>query len=126
MPFPWLSSAILLPIGASLLIPFVPDEGDGRKVRWYALGIALLTFLLTVGGYLNGYDPASNSLQLVERVSWLSDLGLAWSVGADGLSMPLILLTSFITALACLAAWPVTFKPKLFYFLLLAIAQHAL
>jgi NAD(P)H-quinone oxidoreductase subunit 4 len=121
VPFPWLSSAILLPIGASLLIPFVPDEGDGRKVRWYALGIALVTFLLTVGGYLNGYDPSSNSLQLVERVTWLSDLGLAWSVGADGLSMPLILLTSFITALACLAAWPVSFKPKLFYFLLLAM-----
>jgi len=119
--FPWLSAAILLPIAASLLIPFVPDEGDGRKVRWYALGVALTTFLLTVGGYLNGYDPSIEGLQLVERVSWLPDLGLAWSVGADGLSMPLILLTSFITALACLAAWPVTFKPKLFYFLLLAM-----
>ena len=121
MAFPWLSAAILLPIAASLLIPFVPDEGDGRKVRWYALGVALTTFLLTVGGYLNGYDPSIEGLQLVERVSWLPDLGLAWSVGADGLSMPLILLTSFITALACLAAWPVTFKPKLFYFLLLAM-----
>jgi NAD(P)H-quinone oxidoreductase subunit 4 len=121
VPFPWLSAAILLPIAASLLIFFVPDEGDGRKVRWYALGVALVTFLLTVGGYLNGYNPASDQLQLVERVSWLPDLGLAWSVGADGLSMPLILLTSFITALACLAAWPVTFKPKLFYFLLLAM-----
>lgn len=121
MPFPWLSAAILLPIAASLLIPFVPDDGDGRKVRWYALGVALTTFLLTVGGYLNGYDPSIEGLQLVERVSWLPDLGLAWSVGADGLSMPLILLTSFITALACLAAWPVSFKPKLFYFLLLAM-----
>lgn len=121
MPFPWLSAAILLPIAAALLIPFIPDEGDGRKVRWYALGVALTTFLLTVGGYLNGYDPSVEGLQLVERVTWLPDLGLAWSVGADGLSMPLILLTSFITALACLAAWPVTFKPKLFYFLLLAM-----
>ncbi len=119
--FPWLSAAILLPIAASLLIPFIPDEGDGRKVRWYALGVALTTFLLTVGGYLNGYDPSVEGLQLVERVSWLPELGLAWSVGADGLSMPLILLTSFITSLACLAAWPVTFKPKLFYFLLLAM-----
>jgi len=121
VPFPWLSAAILVPIAASLLIPFVPDDGDGKKVRWYALGVALLTFLFTVGGYLNGYDPANESLQLVERWSWLPELGLAWSVGADGLSMPLILLTSFITALACLAAWPVTFKPRLFYFLLLAM-----
>ena len=43
------------------------------------------------------------------------------AVGADGISMPLILLTSFITALAVLAAWPVTFKPKLFFFLILAM-----
>jgi NAD(P)H-quinone oxidoreductase subunit 4 len=119
--FPWLSASILFPIAAALLIPFIPDPGDGKTIRWYALGIALVTFLLTVGGYLNGYDPAVEGLQLVERVSWLPDLGLAWSVGADGLSMPLILLTSFITALAVLAAWPVTFKPRLFFFLILAM-----
>ena len=121
MPFPWLSASILFPIAAALLIPFFPDEGQGKQVRWYALGVALITFLLTVGGYLNGYDPSDPGLQLVERVEWLPDIGLAWSVGADGISMPLILLTSFITALAVLAAWPVTFKPKLFFFLLLAM-----
>lgn len=121
MAFPWLSASILFPIAAALLIPFVPDKGDGRQVRWFALGVALTTFLLTVAGYLNGYDPSVEGLQLVERVEWLPSLGLAWSVGADGLSMPLILLTSFITALAALAAWPVSFKPKLFYFLLLAM-----
>jgi NAD(P)H-quinone oxidoreductase subunit 4 len=119
--FPWLSAAILVPIAAALFIPFIPDAGDGKTVRWYALGVALLTFLITAGAYLNGYDPAVSGLQLIDRVEWLPDLGLAWSVGADGLSMPLILLTSFITALAALAAWPVTFKPRLFYFLLLAM-----
>jgi NAD(P)H-quinone oxidoreductase subunit 4 len=121
VPFPWLSAAILFPIASSLFIPFIPDKGDGKTVRWYALGVALVTFLITVGGYLNGYDPAVEGLQLAERYTWLPDLGLAWSVGADGISMPLILLTSFITALAALAAWPVTFKPKLFFFLLLAM-----
>jgi NAD(P)H-quinone oxidoreductase subunit 4 len=119
--FPWLSVSILFPIAAALLIPFIPDPGDGKTIRWYALGVALVTFLVTVGAYLNGYDPAVAGLQLIERVEWLPDLGLAWSVGADGLSMPLILLTSFITALAVLAAWPVTFKPRLFFFLILAM-----
>ena len=118
---PWLSLAILFPIVGSLLVPFIPDAGDGRRVRWYSLGITLLTFLITVAAYLNGYDPNLSGLQLAERVSWLPDLGLTWAVGADGLSMPLILLTSFITTLACLAAWPVSFKPKLFYVLLLAM-----
>jgi NAD(P)H-quinone oxidoreductase subunit 4 len=121
VPFPWLSASILFPIAAALLIPFIPDPGDGKTIRWYALGVALVTFLVTVGAYLNGYDPSVAGLQLIERVEWLPDLGLAWSVGADGLSMPLILLTSFITALAVLAAWPVTFKPRLFFFLILAM-----
>ena len=118
---PWLSLSILVPIVGALLVPLVPDEGDGKKVRWYALIVTLITFLITVAAYLTGYDPSLSGLQLSERVSWLPDLGLTWAVGADGLSMPLILLTSFITTLACLAAWPVSFKPRLFYFLLLAM-----
>ncbi|GCE64967.1 NAD(P)H-quinone oxidoreductase chain 4 [cyanobiont of Ornithocercus magnificus] len=118
---PWLSLSILFPIISSLLIPFIPDSGDGRRLRWYALSIALVTFLITAAAYLEGYDPSLSGLQLSEQVSWLPELGLAWSVGADGLSMPLILLTSFITTLAVLAAWPVSFKPRLFYFLMLTM-----
>ena len=82
-------------------------------MRWFALSIALITFLITVGSYINGFDISNENVQLKENISWLPDLGLTWSVGADGISMPLILLTSFITALAVLAAWPVKFKPKL-------------
>ena len=119
--FPWLSLSILFPIVGALIVPFIPDQGEGKQVRWFALAIALITFLITVGAYLSGYDPNFSGLQLSERVSWLPNLGLTWAVGADGLSMPLILLTSFITALAVLAAWPVTFKPKLFFFLILAM-----
>ena len=100
---PWLSLSILVPIVGALLVPFIPDAGDGKQVRWYALGVTLITFLITVSAYLNGYDPNLSGLQLSERVSWLPDLGLTWAVGADGLSMPLILLTSFITTLACLS-----------------------
>ena len=119
--FPWLSLSILFPIVGSLIVPFIPDKGEGKEVRWYALIIALITFLITVAAYFKGFDPSQEGLQLYEKVSWLPDLGLTWSVGADGLSMPLILLTSFITSLAVLAAWPVSYKPKLFFFLILAM-----
>jgi len=119
--FPWLSASILFPIGSAFVIPFFPDKGDGKEVRWFALSIALITFLITVGSYINGFDISNENVQLKENISWLPDLGLTWSVGADGISMPLILLTSFITALAVLAAWPVKFKPKLFFFLILVM-----
>ena len=107
---PWLSLSILVPIVAALFIPFIPDKGDGKVVRWYGLSITLVTFLITVAAYLTGYDPSVSGLQMVEKVSWIPSLGLQWSVGADGLSMPLILLTSFITSLAALAAWASTIQ----------------
>lgn len=118
--FPWLTTIILFPIVAALLVPFIPDK-DGRTVRWYALIIGLIDFAIIVYAFCTEYDFNKPGLQLFESYAWIPQLDLNWSVGADGLAMPLILLTGFITTLAILAAWPVTFKPKLFYFLMLAM-----
>ncbi|MEB3292002.1 MAG: photosynthetic/respiratory NAD(P)H-quinone oxidoreductase subunit D1 [Synechococcales bacterium] len=118
--FPWLTTIILFPIAASLVIPFIPDK-DGKTVRWYALIVGLINFVLTVTAFYTGYDFNQSGMQMFERYAWVPQLDLNWSVGADGLSMPLILLTSFITTLAILAAWPVTLKPKFFYFLMLSM-----
>ena len=118
--FPWLTTIILFPIAASLLIPLLPDK-NGAWERWYALIVGLIDFSLIVYVFGSQYDFATPGLQLVEKYSWVPQLDLNWSVGVDGLSMPLVLLTGFMTTLATLAAWPVTFKPKLFYFLMLAM-----
>ena len=118
--FPWLTTCILFPIAASLFLPIIPDK-DGKTVRWYALIIGLIDFAIMVYGFYQDYDFSNPDLQLVESYAWIPQLDLNWSVGADGLSMPLILLTGFITTLAMMAAWPVTYKPKLFYFLMLAM-----
>lgn len=116
--FPWLTIIILFPVVASLLIPIIPDK-DGKTVRWYALIVGLIDFAIITTAFCTGYDTSNPELQLVESYAWVPQLDLNWSVGADGLSMPLIILTGFITTLAIMAAWPVTFKPKLFYFLML-------
>lgn len=118
--FPWLTVIILFPIVAALFLPLIPDK-DGKTVRWYALVVGLLDFALIVYTFGSFYDLDNPGLQIVESYSWVSQIDLRWSVGVDGLSMPLVLLTGFITTLAVLASWPVTFKPKLFYFLLLAM-----
>lgn len=118
--FPWLTTIILFPIAASLLIPIIPDK-EGKTVRWYSLVVGLIDFALIVYAFYTQYDFSDPGLQLVESYPWVPSLDLNWSVGADGLSMPLILLTGFITTLAILAAWPVTFKPRLFYFLMLVM-----
>ncbi|MDG2989373.1 photosynthetic/respiratory NAD(P)H-quinone oxidoreductase subunit D1 [Candidatus Synechococcus calcipolaris G9] len=120
--FPWLTTIILFPLIASAVIPFLPDaDGKGRTIRWYALVIGLIDFVLIIYAFSTQYDLSVSGLQLQESYDWIPQIGLRWSVGADGLSMPLILLTGFITTLATLAAWPVTLKPRLFYFLILAM-----
>jgi NAD(P)H-quinone oxidoreductase subunit 4 len=118
--FPWLTTIILFPIVAALAIPFIPDK-DGKTVRWYALIVGLIDFALIIYAFYTGYDLSNPDLQLFESYAWVPQIDLRWSVGADGLSMPLIVLTGFITTLAIMAAWPVTLKPKLFYFLMLAM-----
>lgn len=118
--FPWLTTIILFPIVASLFIPLLPDK-NGTWERWYALIIGLIDFVLISCAFVSGYDLSNPDLQLVEKYSWVPQLDLNWSVGVDGLSMPLVILTGFMTTLAILAAWPVTLKPKLFYFLMLAM-----
>lgn len=120
MDFPWLTTTILLPIAAALLLPIIPDK-DGKTVRWYSLVVGLIDFAIIVYAFTTQYDFSQPGLQLVESYTWIEQLDLKWSVGVDGLSMPLVLLTGFITTLATLAAWPVTLKPKLFYFLLLCM-----
>ncbi len=116
--FPWLSLITVLPLVAALPIPLIPDK-DGRTVRWYALGVGLADFALMVYTFLNRYDAQNPALQLVDRFEWVPQLGLNWSVGVDGLSMPLVLLTGLVTTLAILAGWQTTKRPKLFFFLML-------
>jgi NAD(P)H-quinone oxidoreductase subunit 4 len=117
---PWLSAIIFLPLVAVLAIPIIPDK-EGKAVRWYGLGVALLDFSLIICALWQGYDFQSSALQLTESYSWIPQIGFNWSLGVDGLSMPLILLTGLINTLAVFAAWKVTNKPRLFYALMLVM-----
>ena len=118
--FPWLTTIILLPLLASLAIPVLPDK-DGKTVRWYALGVGLVDFTLTLYGFWRNYDLQNQALQLAEIYPWVPQLNLNWSVAVDGLSMPLIVLSGLVTTLAILAGWNVTHKPRLFYCLMLVM-----
>ncbi len=118
--FPWLSTIIMLPLAAALFIPIIPDK-DGRTVRWYALGVGLADFALSLYALWKHYDFSEAGYQLSESVTWLPQLGVNWSLAIDGLSMPLVVLTGLVTTLSILAGWQVKEKPRLFYFLMLVM-----
>jgi NAD(P)H-quinone oxidoreductase subunit 4 len=118
--FPWLTAIIAFPLIAALAIPVLPDT-DGKTVRIYALGAGVIEFLFILYTFVTQYDVNNASLQLVERYSWVPQIGLNWSLGVDGLSMPLVVLTGFVTTLATFAAWNIKIKPRLFYALMLVM-----
>jgi NAD(P)H-quinone oxidoreductase subunit 4 len=119
--FPWLTVIILVPILAALVVPFLPEKDGGKTIKWFSLIVGIIDFILIVAAFVTSYDYTSSSMQLVERYPWFTPIGLEWSVGVDGLSMPLVLLTGFITTLAIAASWPVTLRPRFFFFLLLTM-----
>ncbi|QLE40676.1 NAD(P)H-quinone oxidoreductase subunit 4 [Nostoc sp. C052] len=118
--FPWLTAIVLLPLVASLLIPVLPDK-DGKRVRWYALGVGIADFALMCYAFWKHYDASSASFQLVENYAWVPQLGFNWAVSVDGLSAPLVLLAGFVTTLSIFSAWQVDHRPRLFYFLMLVL-----
>ena len=123
-PFPWLSLIVLLPAAAALLIPLLPgDPSDPRPPRLVAFGVLLVDLLLMGWTFSRHFDGSLSSLQLVERVKWVPAIHLEWSLAADGLSAPLVVLSGLVTLLAVAASWNVDRKPRLYFALLLVQAS---
>lgn len=104
-----LSILIWLPIIGGAALIAVGDGNDAsspraRSMRVAALTITLLTFIISVGLYV-GFDNAATGMQFQEKVSWIASLGVHYSLGVDGISAPLILLTTFITPLVVISGW---------------------
>ncbi|HEX6995632.1 MAG TPA: NADH-quinone oxidoreductase subunit M [Gammaproteobacteria bacterium] len=105
MDWPILSILIWLPIfaGAAVLALGSDRALLGKQV---ALGASVLTFVLSIPIY-TGFDTTTASMQFVERVPWIERFNAYYHLGVDGISMPLILLTTFLTPLVVIAGWEV-------------------
>jgi NADH-quinone oxidoreductase subunit M len=103
---PLLSLSIFLPLaGALALVPIGNREGRlDATMRWIALLTSLLTFAVTLALWW-GFDPIGPEYQFVERVAWIPAFGIDYSLGIDGISLLLIVLTGFLTPIALLSSW---------------------
>jgi NADH-quinone oxidoreductase subunit M len=102
--------------------------------RWVALGFTLATFALSLSLLIffdwhkgNSYAYASDggTMQLVQDVPWVPAFNVHYKVGIDGLSLPLVLLTTFVIAIACVASWNID-KMHRGYLALLLFLESAL
>jgi NADH-quinone oxidoreductase subunit M len=103
--YPILSTLIWLPIIAGLIVLFA-GRNNAEFAKWFSLGAAILTFILSIPLYV-AFDTTTSAMQFVERVSWIPQYNVEYFLGVDGLSMPLVLLTTFTQVLVIASAWTV-------------------
>ncbi len=135
--FPALSLLLFLPISGALLIALRPSErvkthaaldwlpGDEQdRAKWLALAVSLTTFVIALILYVS-FDRGQTGFQFTDTFTWISasDVGfdIGYSLGVDGLSMPLILLNAFLTTIAVLISWRVDLRPKEYFAFLLIL-----
>ncbi len=101
-----LSQLIWLPIFGGLAVLLAGDSSTAKAgtMRWLALAISLATFALSIQLYIN-FDTTTAAMQFVEKTSWIDALSVEYYLGVDGISAPLILLTTFITPLVIITGW---------------------
>ena len=102
----WLSAAIWVPIISGIIVLALGNEQRATLSRWLALLGSLVGFAVTIPLY-TGFDRTTAALQFVERKPWIESLGIEYSLGIDGLSVWLVLLTAFITFVVVIAGWEV-------------------
>src|SRR5665213_3918683 len=104
-----LTIIIFLPSAGAILVMLA---GGRDRIRWTALATTIVTFaaslllLITFDWHAGqGYAYAEDGgvVQMVQRVDWIKAFNIQYLVGMDGLSFPLVLLTTFISVLACIA-----------------------
>ena len=109
--WPILSATIWLPILGGLLVLGSGDKAPNVS-RWLALVMSVLTFLVSLLLY-TGFDVTTSAMQFEENIPWIEAFQVNYHLGIDGISMPLILLTTFITILVVAAGWEVIqYKPS--------------
>jgi NADH-quinone oxidoreductase subunit M len=105
MGFGLLSLLTWLPIAGGLLVLLLGDRAI-RVGRWVALATAVVTFGASIPLWTH-FNVSTADLQFLERLPWIPALNSTYYFGVDGISMPLILLTTLITVPVIIAAWTV-------------------
>lgn len=101
--FPILSLITYLPLAGIAGIFFINPERH-QLIRWVAFLTAVVTFVVSIPLYFY-FDTGSWAMQFVENVPWIQEFGISYHMGIDGISLLLVLLTTFLSALAILSTW---------------------
>jgi NADH-quinone oxidoreductase subunit M len=115
-----LTYLIFLPLLASLFILFI-KKGSEAFIKWFGFSISVAAFIISLIGFFQ-FDRSESGFQFIDKVVWISSLNVSYHVGVDGISLLLVLLTTFLTPLTLLSSWKsINVKVKEFTFFMLLL-----
>ncbi|GKU27572.1 NADH dehydrogenase subunit M [Clostridium folliculivorans] len=124
MQFPILTSILLAPIVGIILILFLNDTKH-KEIKMISAVTTFISLLLSIITFVT-YDKSAGGLQFNETYNWIPALGINYSVGVDGLSLPMILLTSIVIFAGVFASWKMENRIKEFFIFLLLLVTGVL
>jgi NADH-quinone oxidoreductase subunit M len=108
-----------LPAGGCLLVCLIPGTRI-EAIRYAALAVAVLDFFLSLHLW-RSFDATSALFQYAADVPWIGSVGVGYRVGVDGISLFLVLLSTFLTPLALLASWSIRSRVKEYFAFMLLL-----
>jgi NADH-quinone oxidoreductase subunit M len=102
-PAALLTAVVFLPSLGALVLTLFPSD-DHTNLKATAIGISLVDFALALLLW-TGFDPSRSGYQFAADLPWISQLGIGYRIGIDGISLVLILLTAFIMPITLVGAW---------------------
>jgi NADH-quinone oxidoreductase subunit M len=115
-----LAGAVVLLLSSALASRDAEKESLDNRYRWIALIVTTVTFLASVV-IVAEFDAAVALPQLTQKVPWIGSLGANYYVGVDGVSVWLVLLTTFLTPISILASWGVTKRVREYMLFMLTL-----
>jgi len=101
--FPLLTAVTFFPLAGAVMLLFLPRAKE-ESLKRAALVISLVEFVISLPLFI-WFDEGAAGMQFAERVPWISEWGVSYSIGIDGISLLLVLLTTFLTVLCILSSW---------------------
>jgi len=98
--FPWITLVVFLPLLGVMAVVLAREE----QAKWVALGASILVLLASLPLWIH-FDLTTPAMQFVEKHQWIVTPSIHYAVGIDGISLPLVLLTTFLTPLCILVSW---------------------
>ena len=114
MNFPFLTLITFIPVIAGAIILLLPKE-RGQLVKVIAAVATFLSAVLTIYIFI-AYDKAAGGYQFKEGpYDWVKSLGISYFVGADGISLVMLILTGIVSFMGVLISWGINERPKEFF-----------